>query len=193
MIYILQDSLVPPIPGTFQAHSRTLEFILKEIENGQKSLVIILDLISKFNDAAIDNSKLVKLQTSVKKLLQQCYSTLQGLDEKSLLQILQKYDVSWDSFYQIAENFVIEHIYEILFFKVTSFYKEKDAALAAILSQALYLDPSHLGIDFQSCTALPQAIKKIQALPVLRTPSEKINCVVQAMHALTKNGMSRSS
>ena len=58
------------------------------------------------------------LQAQVKKLIGNSQNILQEFDENLIFKELLARNLEWDDFYQMVETWVIEHIYEILFYKI---------------------------------------------------------------------------
>ena len=107
---------------------------------------------------------------------------LQKLPEQILRAILHRFNITWDLFYQMAETYVfkyvlrfdkadmligqlaryrflIEHVYEILYFKITQLCQEQDTDMSSLFSELATLDPNGLGLDFDLCFNLEPAIE----------------------------------
>ena len=58
----------------------------------------------------------------------------------------------------LTGRFVIEQVYEILFYKISQFHKTQDTDLSMLFSKALYLDPAGLGVPFELSMNLLDAV-----------------------------------
>jgi ankyrin repeat protein len=164
-----------------------LEKILKEIGDSEKALGKLLKLVSNFNDSAIELNNLSILQVQVKKLIQACLNGLRELDESEIFKELRKQKLEWDDFYQMVETWVIEHIYEILFYKISSFHKGLDQEFSKNMQDMQDLEFITLGLPVID---IKNAVQELKSLTILRTPVEKLNCLVKTLKLIsTQNGM----
>ena len=86
---------------------------------------------------------------------------------------------------------MIEHVYEILFYKISSFHKGLDQELAKSLQEMQHLEFTTLGLP---CIDVKLAVAELKCLTIQRTPAEKLNCLVKTLKLIsTQNGMVISS
>ena len=162
---------------------KNLETILKKLENSDAILGNLSNLVSLFNDSAIELNNLSIIQSQVKKLIQNSLQILQELDESSLNLILKDYCLEWDDFYQMVETWVIEHVYEILFYKISHFHKGLDQEFSLNLMEMAHLEPTSLGLSFT--ISINRAVQELKSLTVLRTPAEKLRCLIKTLRLLS--------
>ncbi|KAI8930278.1 hypothetical protein BC831DRAFT_439964 [Entophlyctis helioformis] len=139
----------------------SLVSLLGQVTGGAHVIERIMQRVTIFNDLAISMDSLAAIEEDIQKLLNDCSTLLGSLDEKQLLPLLRQRNLSWDALYQLIETFVMEHTYEIVFFRVTSFHRQQDARLVDILSS-----------EFVS-------------VAVARTPIEKIKCLRRCIEILS--------
>lgn len=161
---------------------KNLETILVDLENSDTILGRLLNLVSAFNDTAIELNNLSILQAQVKKLIGNSLQILQEFDEKLLYDELLSRNLEWDDFYQMVETWVIEHVYEILFYKISGFHKGLDQEFSRNIAEMGNLDFTSLGLPF---TNLETAVQELKSLTILRTPIEKLNCLIKTLKLLS--------
>jgi ankyrin repeat protein len=82
----------------------------------------------------------------------------------------------------------MENCYDILFFKLTSLFKEEDAEIADSIKKIHNIDFNHLGISNISFGQnLLNAIPIFQKILSKRTPEEKIECLMDSIKTLTSS------
>jgi hypothetical protein len=74
-----------------------------------------------------------EINQDVQKLLKDCHFYLESLPEKQVESCIKMYEITWDKLYFMVEQFVLEHSYDILFFKICQDNKQKDAVIGDII------------------------------------------------------------
>jgi hypothetical protein len=110
--------------------------------------------------------------------------------EKELANVLKHENVSHDQVNQIVErypfnniygSYVMEQLYDMTFFKITHHFKQKDAFLQDQIQSIKYIDTRALGLINEDERLLPKAILEFKRLASLRTPYEKLKCLVTSI------------
>jgi hypothetical protein len=75
----------------------------------------------------------------------------------------------------------MEQLYDMTFFKISNHFKQKDGFLHDQIQSIKYIDTRALGLMSQDGRLLPKAILEFKRLASLRTPFEKLNCLVRSI------------
>ncbi|KAG0335564.1 hypothetical protein BG000_007425 [Podila horticola] len=140
-------------------------------------------LIMTFNDSTMFKSDLKEIRSSVDKLLADSVALLNKLDAIALAALLDEYGASVNTLDQLLENYIMNSTYDIVFFKVTLFLKQQDWDLAEAIRELRNLDLGQVGLPDtpQYHQALVSALNEFQSIGVLRTPEEKLVCLIQSI------------
>ncbi|KAG0016270.1 hypothetical protein BGZ82_001139 [Podila clonocystis] len=140
-------------------------------------------LIMTFNDSTMFKSDLKEIRSSVDKLLADSVALLNKLDASALAALLEEYGASVNTLDQLLENYIMNSTYDIVFFKVTLFLKQQDWDLAEAIRELQNLDLGQVGLPDmpQYHQALVSALNEFQSIGVLRTPEEKLACLIQSI------------
>ncbi|KAF9125050.1 hypothetical protein BGX30_000635 [Mortierella sp. GBA39] len=134
-------------------------------------------LIMDFNDAIMTQGSLEEIRSAVDRLLADSVDLLNQVDPKVLSALLDEYGVTVDILDKLLENYIMNSTYDIVFFKIASHLKQQDWELAEAIRElrvGLPDTPQH----FQSIVS---ALNEFQSIGVLRTPEEKLACLVQTI------------
>ncbi|KAG0033648.1 hypothetical protein BGZ81_007775 [Podila clonocystis] len=140
-------------------------------------------LIMTFNDSTMFKSDLKEIRSSLDKLLADSVALLNKLDASALAALLEEYGASVDTLDQLLENYIMNSTYDIVFFKVTLYLKQQDWDLAEAIRELQNLDLGQVGLPDmpQYHQALVSALNEFQSIGVLRTPEEKLACLIQSI------------
>ncbi|RUS29999.1 hypothetical protein BC938DRAFT_479973 [Jimgerdemannia flammicorona] len=145
-------------------------------------------MILAFNDQSMATTDQARLRQDVKSLLQQGYIALDGIDKQVITQMLQYCNLTAEMFYQVFESYVMERTYDVLFFKLSTFHRRDDAALANAAHRIRHLDLTQVGLpgsQGSQARRLLAGVKMFRNLGALRTPMEKLECLLATIGALT--------
>ncbi|KAF9985116.1 hypothetical protein BGZ75_003351 [Mortierella antarctica] len=139
--------------------------------------------IMDFNDATMSETSLEDIRAALDRLLAESVDLLNQVDAKVLSALLDEYEATVDSLDQLLENYIMNSTYDIVFFKITSKLKLKDWDLAKAIRELRNLDLGQVGLpelpQYQQC--LVSALNEFQSLGLLRTPEEKLACLVKSI------------
>ncbi|KAF9155711.1 hypothetical protein BG015_008845 [Linnemannia schmuckeri] len=140
-------------------------------------------LIMDFNDAIMAKGSLEEIRSSVDRLLADSVDLLNQVDSKVLSALLDEYGVTVDILDQLLENHIMNSTYDIVFFKITSHLKHQDWELAEAIRELRNLDLGQVGLPDtpQHFQSIVSALNEFQSIGVLRTPEEKLACLVQTI------------
>ncbi|KAF9282795.1 hypothetical protein BGZ68_005753 [Mortierella alpina] len=133
--------------------------------------------IMDFNDATMSKSSLEDIRTALDRLLAESVDLLNQVDAKTLSALLDEYEATVTSLDQLLENYIMNSTYDIVFFKITSVLKLKDWDLAEAIRELRVGLPEQP--QYQQC--LVSALNEFQSLGLLRTPEEKLACLVKSI------------
>ncbi|KAG0013153.1 hypothetical protein BGZ80_011258 [Entomortierella chlamydospora] len=167
----------------------TLQIVLQKFPGTPQKLE---QLVMDFNDSTMTKDNLDDIRTSVVRLLTNCVELLNQLDSSVLLALLDEYGATVDILDQLLENYIMNSTYDIVFFKITLKLKTQDWELAEAtreLRKVLRLTPfqnldlGQVGLPDtpQHYQCLVSALNEFQSIGVLRTPEEKLGCLVQSI------------
>ncbi|KAF9120348.1 hypothetical protein BGW39_011484 [Mortierella sp. 14UC] len=136
-------------------------------------------LIMDFNDGIMAKGNPEEIRSAVDRLLTDSVD----VDVKVLAALLDEYGIAVDTLDQLLENYIMNSTYDIVFFKITSHLKQQDWELAEAIRELRNLDLGQVGLPdtphhFQSIVS---ALNEFQSIGVLRTPEEKLACLVQTI------------
>ncbi|KAF9084735.1 hypothetical protein BGX29_002406 [Mortierella sp. GBA35] len=139
--------------------------------------------IMDFNDAVMVKCSLEEIRSSVDRLLTDSVHLLNQVDPKILAALLDDYGATVDVLDQLLENHIMNSTYDIVFFKITSHLKQQDWELAEAIRELQNLDLGQVGLPdtHQYYQSIVSALNEFQSIGVLRTPEEKLACLVQSV------------
>ncbi|KAK6099287.1 hypothetical protein MT418_000722 [Batrachochytrium dendrobatidis] len=191
------DSSASPVSDSsvsnFVLDDKSLILLLRSIPSGDRTIDFMMERITLFNDIAILMETVETIQEDIQKLLNDCFNILSSHGEQALLPLLNQKNISWDMLFQLVETFVMEHTYEIVFYKITASYRARDLAIMDIVSQCQHLDLCQMGLPPQFGPSLLEASKIFQEVAVLRTPHEKIKCLSHSIQALSQTSSTNTN
>ncbi|KAG0330533.1 hypothetical protein BGZ99_000003 [Dissophora globulifera] len=140
-------------------------------------------LIMDFNDATMVKNNLDEIRTGVDRLLNDSVELLNQVDAHILSALLDEYNATVDSLDQLLENHIMNSTYDIVFFKITLNLKQQDWDLAEATRELRNLDLGQVGLPDtpQHYQCLVSALNEFQSIGVLRTPEEKLGCLIQSI------------
>ncbi|KAF9427391.1 hypothetical protein BGZ94_004991 [Podila epigama] len=140
-------------------------------------------LIMTFNDSTMFKSDLKEIRTSVDRLLADSVALLNKVDARVLASLLDEYNTSVETLDHLLENYIMNSTYDIVFFKITLYLKQQDWDLAEAIRELRNLDLIQVGLPdtAQYHQALVSALNEFQSIGVLRTPEEKLNCLIRSI------------
>ncbi|KAG0375340.1 hypothetical protein BGX24_009240 [Mortierella sp. AD032] len=140
-------------------------------------------LIMDFNDGVMTKGNLDEIRSSVDRLLTDSVDLLNQVDAKVLSALLDEYGVTVDILDQLLENYIMNSTYDIVFFKITSHLKQQDWELAETIRELRNLDLGQVGLPDtpQHFQSIVSALNEFQSIGVLRTPEEKLACLVKTI------------
>ena len=125
---------------------KRLVFLIKLLPNGETVIQKMMERMTVFNDVVMGLDAMEAIVEDIQSLLNDCFTLLESLDENSFKPLLIQRGISWDHLYQLVETFVMEHTYEIVFFRITAFHKKGDMDIIDIVTNATHLDLVQFGI-----------------------------------------------
>ena len=102
--------------------------------------------ILSFTDSITETEQLEDLHINFGILLDAFLTEIDQLDIQILDDIYRQYNVSRLDLLEKAESFVIEQVYDMLYFKITSFFRERDKDIAEASQAIKYLDLCQMGV-----------------------------------------------
>ncbi|KAF9932246.1 hypothetical protein FBU30_008668 [Linnemannia zychae] len=147
-------------------------------------------LVMKFNDGAVAKAGLDEIRLTVDQLLTDSVNILNQVDLKTLSGVLDEYRMTVDVLDQLLENYIMNSTYDIVFFKITTQLKQQDWELAEAIRELRinqvffqYLDLGQVGLPDtpQHFQSIVSALNEFQSIGILRTPEEKLECLVQTI------------
>ncbi|KAJ3044862.1 hypothetical protein HK097_001348 [Rhizophlyctis rosea] len=125
-----------------------------------------------------------EIQDETKKLMDTCMEILSRRDWTSVSSTLRRLRVASDELYQIMETFAMENIYDLLYYRISFNFRQEDLAIADAVNGCKNLDAAYMGIPDDLAKTLPTAIKEFRSISTLRTPFEKIKCLMRTIYIL---------
>ncbi|KAF9104558.1 hypothetical protein BGX27_010048 [Mortierella sp. AM989] len=158
----------------------TLQIALQKFPGTSQKLE---QLVMNFNDATMAKDNLDDIRTSVDDLLADCVELLNQVNSNVLSALLDEYGATVSNLDQLLENYIMNSTYDIVFFKITLQLKKQDWELAEATRDLRNLDLGQVGLPdtAQHYQSLVSALNEFQSIGVLRTPEEKLGCLVQSI------------
>ncbi|KAF8939953.1 hypothetical protein BGZ58_008217 [Dissophora ornata] len=158
----------------------TLQIALQRFPGSSQKLE---QLIMDFNDATMAKNNMDEIRINVDRLLSDSVELLNQLDPHVLSALLDEYSATVDSLDQLLENYIMNATYDIVFFKITLHLKQQDWDLAEAIRELRNLDLGQVGLldTQQHYQCLVSALNEFQSIGVLRTPEEKLGCLIQSI------------
>ncbi|KAF9981895.1 hypothetical protein BGZ65_003458 [Modicella reniformis] len=158
----------------------TLQIALQQFPGVSQRLE---QLIMKFNDEAMAKNNMDDIRTMLDRLLTDSVELLNQVNSNSLAALLDEYETTVDDLDQLLESHIMNSTYDIVFFRITLQLKQQDWDLAEAILKLRNLDLGQVGSadTQQQYQCLVSALNEFQSLGVLRTPMEKLGCLVQTV------------
>ncbi|GJJ70340.1 uncharacterized protein EMPS_02689 [Entomortierella parvispora] len=158
----------------------TLQLVLQRFPGVPQKLE---QLIMGFNDEAMFKNSLDEIRVSVDRLLTDSVELLNQVDPTVLSALLDEYGANVQVLDQLLENYIMNSTYDIIFFKINSHLKQQDWDLAEAIRELRNLDLGQVGLPDtqQHFQCLVSALNEFQSIGVLRTPEEKLACLVKSV------------
>lgn len=92
-------------------------------------------------------------------------------------------------------SYIMERTYDIVFFKITTLQQSLDASLSNALQRMSNLDLTQVGLPNISGMAkrLASGLEVFREIGTLRTPKEKLDCLLATISRLTSSSVSKDS
>ncbi|KAG0265918.1 hypothetical protein DFQ27_000282 [Actinomortierella ambigua] len=137
--------------------------------------------IMTFNDETMIKTDLDDIRNSIDQLLAQVVEMLNQVDPNVLLGILNDHNMTVDGLNLLVEDYILNSTYDIVFFKITLQLKQQDWELAEAIRELHHLDLAQVGLTdtLTNHRSLVSALNEFQSIGILRTPKEKLQCLVQ--------------
>jgi hypothetical protein len=92
-------------------------------------------------------------------------------------------------------SYIMERTYDIVFFKITTLQQSLDASLSSALQRMSNLDLTQIGLPNISGMAkrLAGGLEIFREIGTLRTPKEKLDCLLATISRLTSSAISKDS
>lgn len=129
---------------------------------------------------------LEEVQDAVRASINQLASMFIHADRKQLEDTLKQRELKTDNIYEICDTYVSERTYDMTFFKVCSVCKVEDSKLMSAIAKVKYLDLSQMGLHWHCGFNISKAILEFRNIAVLRTPWEKMECLVRSIRILSE-------
>ncbi|KAJ3332914.1 hypothetical protein HDU76_012651 [Blyttiomyces sp. JEL0837] len=153
--------------------------------DGLKFLSRLDEIVQKFNDKIIATEELSGLHVEVRVLVDECIETLASLDRKALAHSLCYHSLDYETLNQIVETYLMESTYEVVYFRVSKELRSKDLEVADAVAKIKHLDFPQLGLSHMFGPNLVKAVKEFQNISIVRTPFEKIKCLMRSVQLLS--------
>ncbi|ORY49427.1 ankyrin [Rhizoclosmatium globosum] len=200
-ILCISEPLSLPSPGILppqEMHDSILSVarILGSVKNSRTNLTILDEInkeIDSFNDRVLEMQSLIAMGTEMKHTLDACFNIINKIEQKMLNAILEESDIQVETLYQLTETYVMENTYELTYFLISKELRQRDSEFAAAVISIESLDLVQLGISSRFGESLMRAVKEFSHISTLRTPFEKIKCLMKSIRLLNAKTTRRSS
>ncbi|KAJ3205160.1 hypothetical protein HDU67_009001, partial [Dinochytrium kinnereticum] len=170
-------------------------------DTGLNVLNRLNDVMATFNDKAIMLEDLGKLHEEMKELLDSSFRIVNVLDDGILTSILSAHSLTRDEFNQIVETYMMENTYEMVYFRISKEFREQDSGVADAVARIQSLDLGQMGLVVGESGGqweglgrnLALAVKEFQRIAAVRTPFEKIKCLMRSVYILSSSSSSTST
>ncbi|KAJ3095814.1 hypothetical protein HK100_005725, partial [Physocladia obscura] len=150
---------------------------VRNIKTGSTILDEINEEVDSFNENVLEMENLDVVQSAMR--------IIQRMDRKLLESICNDSDVDESLLYQLAESYVMESTYEFTYFVISKSLRDKDTAMSANIASIDTLDLIQLGVSSKFGESLMHAVQVFKQLPTVRTPFEKIKCLMESIRMLS--------
>ncbi|KAJ3101504.1 hypothetical protein HDU97_001319 [Phlyctochytrium planicorne] len=166
---------------------------------GGNTLNRLNDVMTAFNDKAIMLEDIEKLHEEMKGLLDSAFQIVSTLPPAPLQTILSTHALTRDEFHQVVETFILENTYEMVYFRISKEFRDRDARVADVIAKVQSLDLGQMGVlegedgkegEYRGRELgrnLGVAVKEFQRISAVRTPFEKIKCLMRSVYLLTSS------
>ncbi|KAI8908949.1 hypothetical protein EDD86DRAFT_206506 [Gorgonomyces haynaldii] len=155
---------------------------LLKINRGESCIVKMSQRVEIFNDVAL-GINIQEMREDVQHLIKDCHIILETLDEQELKAVLEDHFLSWDLLYQILEIYVMEHTYDLIFYKIGIENRVRDASIANV--GRLNVCISQLGVGHKWGPNLYLSKVFFEEMAARRTPLEKLQSLVDVCRKLS--------
>ncbi|KAI8620863.1 hypothetical protein BC830DRAFT_1225091 [Chytriomyces sp. MP71] len=196
LVYCIEEPLMAHDPTRISlsqdrnAHESILSVarIFASVKDAKSKHASILDdfsiVIGDYNDRVLGFENLDVVKEEMKRTLDACFDILDKIDRKLLTRILDEEDISLEALYQLLETYVMEKTYEFTYFLISKTLRAQDTHLSNCIGQITHLDLAQLQLSSRFGVSLQRAVTQFQNLATLRTPMEKVKCLLSAVRML---------
>lgn len=156
----------------------SLPELLRDISKGPATLDRLDERFHVFNDVAMELN-IPEIREDMQKLLADCQLLVEQLPENEVANSIAKFGISWTTLYCAIEKHVMENTYDMVYFKICQLNQNKNLNLSEIISQCSNISIGSLALDFSLAN---QEFSKIE---ILRTPMEKMDCLISTVDILS--------
>ncbi|KAG1384059.1 hypothetical protein G6F61_000794 [Rhizopus arrhizus] len=183
LLYLDSDIFRSTHKDHFSSH--ILKSMIGEYRYKNHVLQIIDILFMKFSEASSHCYSLKDLRSCMQDILESGYHFIESICED----LIDK-GLKIDDLCAAFESCFMEETYDVVFFKMTQLLLEEDQKLSSILDDLEYLDFSQISLPSyikNERRQVQQATVLFEKIGSLRTPIEKLNCLLNTISELTRN------
>ncbi|KAJ3410358.1 hypothetical protein HDV05_003861 [Chytridiales sp. JEL 0842] len=183
VVYLIDKPIFTTLP---EAAGSTFWNIIQSMGDTYTPILTHVDqAIGNFNDkVTYSNFTLDMVKAEMRQLLDQCHEILNAVEPKLIQPTQPKVSGSFEMLRESLESYVMEKTYELVYFRISKDFGDKDRLVAASTNQLEDIDLIQLGLPPELGFNLMTAVEEFENLAIRRTPYEKLKCLMRSIQIL---------
>ncbi|KAI9357332.1 ankyrin repeat-containing domain protein [Zopfochytrium polystomum] len=192
IVYLIEQPLIPRADELQDESTRhaaesvlSLPNILAELKDvGTRAMSHLESLMNSFNDKVARCSDLETLHQEMHDYLVAGAQIIHQMDKRATNTVLTSFGLTHEMLFQILETYLMENSYEIVYYQISKELLLPDQEMSEASTSIKYLDLYQLGLPYTFGPSLLKAAKEFGNIASLRTPFEKIKCLMRSIRML---------
>ncbi|KAI9243570.1 hypothetical protein BDA99DRAFT_530210 [Phascolomyces articulosus] len=146
--------------------------------------------IRQFCDITLLDDNIASIHNRMKDLLDTTFATLDQSrhNNKNLNDLPDE-----DEIYDQLESYIQEETYDVVFFRMTQLLRSMDIEVSRVLESMIHLDFIQVGLKAKECQRVKKAVDALRQIGSVRTPADKLACLMMTITILSEDEVDTDS
>ncbi|KAI7857603.1 hypothetical protein BDC45DRAFT_500209 [Circinella umbellata] len=147
--------------------------------------------IRKFCDKTLIDDNIASIHNRMKEILDTTFTVLDENNNKELDHLLK--DIEEEEIYEQLESYFQEETYDVVFYKITQLLLPMDLEVSRVLESMMHLDFVQVGLKAKECQRVKKAVSALRKIGSVRTPTDKLECLMTTITILSEDEVDTDS
>ncbi|KAI9498643.1 hypothetical protein BDB00DRAFT_867275 [Zychaea mexicana] len=163
-----------------------------KVDDVQDSLLRLFDKealatsIRQFCDATLADDNIASIHNRMKEVLANSFAMLLDVNHKG-------FNMDEDEIYYWLESYIQEETYDVVFYRVTQLLLPMDMEVSRVLESMIHLDFAQVGLKATECQRVKKAVDVLHQIGSVRTPADKLACLMLTITVLSDDEVDTDS